>query len=237
MTTDGTITSDQQKTAGTANPVEPPTKGGEAEEEATTPTDEAEVDQLKKELVQAKKLQGQADRKARQERLARKRLQQKIQSGAGEPSSESEEDNPPDNTFQEVEKAKFEGQALRLAYSNEEYRKVLEADSTLRRIVESNPLALVKNPIDAEDAVMQLQELLDTRADEISETSPKPKEEIPKDKENKTTEETPPVGFGAEVVNPQVIPEGQHKDDLKKGNIDEAVLNKMNDKSQWNKPA
>lgn len=248
--TEGTITAEQQETtgtapatagttpaetAGTAKPVEPSTKGEKTAGTATTPMTETEIVALQDEVKQAKKLQGQADRKARQERVARKRLQQKIQSGTGEPPSEPEGEDPPD-TFQEVEQAKFEGSAIRLAYSSEEYRKVLEADPTLRKIIESNPLALIKNPIDAEDAVMQLQEVLDTRVDELSEPSPKPKEEKPEDKEKPTTEETP-AGFGSEVVNPQGIPEGEYKEDLKKGNVNEAVWKKMQDPKQWNQPS
>lgn len=51
------------KIAGSANPTEAPTKGGGTGAEATTFT-EAEIIQLKKELEQAKKLQGQVDSEA-----------------------------------------------------------------------------------------------------------------------------------------------------------------------------
>jgi len=229
------ITSDQPISSGDAKPIEDTsTKGEEVDTEATT-SDNDEVVRLKKENEQLKKLQGQADRKARQERLARRRLEQRIKfDSTGEPSStESEEEPLVGDTNQEVERAKAESQMVRLAYSNENYRKILDSDPTLRRIVESNPLALVQNPIDAEDAVMQLQEILDNRADEISQSSSLVKE-VPKVEKETTAKETPErPKLGA--VNPNEVPSEKYEEDLKKGDIEGAVWGKMNDKNAWNK--
>ena len=57
---------------------------------------------------------------------------------------------------------------IRTAYGNPKYRAVLDADSTLRRIMDSNPLALVKAPLDVEDAVFQLEDFLEHRAQELT---------------------------------------------------------------------
>ena len=242
------ITPGQPQTEGAATPEVAPAKGGEAVPEATTSSTtsatvvpegsavpEDEVAKLKVEVEQAKRLQGQADRKARRERLARKKLEKRIKTGETSPDEPGEETPPDDEDFQEVERAKAESQMTRLAFSDEKYRKALEADPTLRRITESNPLALVKSPIDAEDAVLQLQDILENRVDELSQT-PEPTEEPKPPTEKETTPEETPPGSGA-GVNPQGTPPAGYEDNLKKGNIDEAVAGKLNDPAAWNKPS
>lgn len=234
------ITAGQQSNegAGATTSDDNAAKGGNAGQTATTSTGETpeqKTARLETELAQARLLQGQADRKAKREAQARKRLEARFRGNANTSSSNESEDDTSSSDNDEVGKARMESEILRTVYSNADYRKVLDADPTLKKIIESNPLALIKNPLDAEDAAMQIQNLLDERVDELPEPS-KPKAEVKAQPEaKKEIAQENQSGFGAEAVNPQAAPSKGYADKMKQGDFDGAVTDKINDPTAWNK--
>lgn len=205
-------------------------------------TPEAKAARLEAEVGKARTLQAQADRRAKRERAARiraeKRLNQRGGSSFEEPEDDIDPPQPATNSNEEVERAKAERLMVQKAYSDPKYRAVVDADPTLKRLLETNPLALVNDPVDAQDAADQLEELLDERVSTDTPPSPTTKPTAP------TGQEAPPSTQKTEgeftpgatnPVTPPNSPAGQEK--LKSGDFGGAIDEKFHTPGSWNKPA
>ena len=202
---------------------------------ATTPvapSATAELDQTKADLAQARRLQAQADRRAERERVRRIRAEKR----AGvSPSPEPDDDNSPDNGSSEpnlaVEREKAQRLMYQKAYSDPKFRSVVESDPTLKHLIETNPLALVKDPVDAEDAVFQLEDLLQERIDTTPTPAAKPSAPtLPVSEPEKAPE------FKAGAPNPAAPTQPSYKQHLDAGRIEDAVADKINDPGAWKVP-
>ena len=214
--------------------ITPPASTPQEPSQGETP--EAKIERLEREAVQARTLQAQADRRAQRAIAARKRAERLALRG----ESASEQDDDTQNNSQvptsnvEVERAKAERSMVQKAYSDPKYRAVIDSDPTLKRLLETNPLALVNNPVDSEDAVFQLEDLLDERVSAQSTPSPK----TPTAPVGQGASPAPAAEFTPGATNPVTPPSSpQHVSSMKSGNFEAAVDEKMRDQSQWNKPA
>lgn len=91
-----------------------------------------------------------------------------------------EEDNSQSEKIQlaqERELLNFEKGVTRLL-RDRKYIDLLDKDKTLARVMDNNPLSLITEPIDAEDAVYKLQDFLDERLTEITSAGEKRTDEI-----------------------------------------------------------
>lgn len=188
---------------------------------------EAELGQSRKETEQARRLQAQADRKARREKNLRLAAQRKAEGKDGhqDDDDESEGDEPEGLATDTVERERAE-LALQRASLNPKYRELIDKNPALQRVLDRNPLALVDNPIDKEDAVYQLEDYLDGL---LSKESPAPK---PKEKPEDTDEKPAPRTV---TQNPKRSTDKGYKDSLKRGDINSAVIGKMRNPANWNK--
>ncbi|MHA1482073.1 MAG: hypothetical protein ACTSQA_01380 [Candidatus Heimdallarchaeaceae archaeon] len=145
----------------------------------------AEVEQLRSEVEKSQTLQSQADKKARIEKVTRLRIEEKlkkIRSGEIEVDDLSGEANTGNvpvtdvNTALEI-KAGIQG----IIIDNPSYQEVLKKDQTLKQVLLRNPLALIEDCLDAEDAVEQIKDLFDTKVSAL-------KEEVQPKEQNKGNE-------------------------------------------------
>jgi len=131
---------------------------------------EGEVERLRKELENQKTLQSQADKKARIAEIERKKLDaqlKRIREGEGyiPPSSEGE------TSVEKEVRLNARIGIQNLILSNPDYQELLKQDITLREVMMNNPFAIIGEFYDAEDAVSQIREKLDTR---VSSLAPQP---------------------------------------------------------------
>lgn len=148
-----------------------------SDEEDTTPSSEnkvaeleSEVATLKKEIENQTKLQSQADKKARTEKVARKRVEQKlakIRSGEVEPEYNSDNPSLDSNDSKNDIAVAVKLGISDMIFDNSLYQKVLNGDNTLKMVIRKNPLALIDDAIDAEDAIEQIKEVLDRKANDL----------------------------------------------------------------------
>jgi len=134
------------------------------------------VDKMRAELEKEKARLAKARRKAK---LAKERV-----FSFEEPEEEPEPTEDELALITEKETLKVEKGVLGILKSDE-YSKLLEADPTLREILENNPLGLPvfkELPIDAEDALYKIEEYLSERA-----------AKLPVDESGKKEPETPPA--------------------------------------------
>lgn len=194
---------------------------------------EAKIARLEAEAQQARTLQAQADRRAKRERAARVRAEGLLSRGGSEPEQADDTIPAPRVSNVEIERAKAERAMVQKAYSDPKYRAIVDSDPTLRRLLETNPLALVNNPLDADDAVFQLEDILEERVSQSTPSAPKPIAPA-----SQAASPAPAAEFTPGATNP-VIPQGspRHVSAMKSGNFADAVASKMADPSQWNKPA
>lgn len=236
------ITSDEQMVDDKQDSAPAENDSAENHQEATT-SDAAnasaneKLEALQRERDEARRLQAQADKKLRREQAERRRLQRQLNPlGSNSQDSGSEDESAQTSSASEAEKAKAESAMIKLAFSDPKYREVLDKDKTLNRIISSNPLALVKDAIDAEDAVLQLQDFLDDRVNQLSEdgtnnsnsTTSKTQEQSTKTADTTATKE-----IRKPAVNPQSKETEDYKEHLKQGNLDGAMTSKMNNPKNW----
>jgi len=90
-----------------------------------------------------------------------------------------------------------------LLAENPKYQEVLKKDPTLKRIIKSNPLALLDaQPYDAQDAVDMITDILDERAEELTE-KPAEKKDKPAPAEQKPAPQPAPQSGGNNPVAPK----------------------------------
>lgn len=149
--------------------------GASAPPESKVAELETEVGRLKNELEQQKTLQSQADRKSRVAEIERKKLEKQlkaIRSGETFVPPEVPEGETPIERETRLE-AKIGIQQLIL--DNSDYQNLVKQDITLREVLKNNPFALIGGFFDAQDAVEQIREKLDTMVSSKT-TVEKPKE-------------------------------------------------------------
>jgi len=135
-------------------------KGGEVSPEEVTKL-QAEVEQLTKQRDQQKILQGQADRKARQEQAEKAKLQRELEKvRQGEDYIPPVEEPSGDKV---VLGLKVLSGIQNLILENPDYQELLKRDETLQEVLRNNPFALISEYFDAQDAVEQIKEKLDKR--------------------------------------------------------------------------
>lgn len=215
----------QQTDAGDASPQE----GGEStpqtqmntEEEGVTSSQkeaelQAELERLRKEVEHARNMQSIADKKAKEERRMRLKLEKELKRIQGGEVGGEEESTSFAND-QEVNKEVVIGKVAKLLLGNPEYQKVLDLDPTLKEVLLTNPLALVEEAYDVEDAVDQIKEKIERRLTSLPKTP--------------STKESGAKRVEAGVVQP---PESRLPDEeikrreaLKKGDIEGAILSRI----------
>lgn len=164
------------------------------------------VETLTKEAEQQKTLQSQADRKRRIER--KKRLEvERILKEIRETGVIPEETIPEGTGMEREEKLKIKVGVQDLLLGNPKYQEVLKKDATLKRLLETNPTALIADAIDAEDVIEQIKDLLDDR---VSTLEAQPEVEKKKGKEGEGPEFKAPVQPGGEPPEPPK--EGEKKE-------------------------
>jgi len=205
-----------------------PQEGGESTPQTPTEEDgatssqkvaelQAELERLRKEVEHARNMQSIADKKAKEERRARIRLEKelkKIQRGEVSEEISGEEYSSPG-----LNKDIVKGRVAELLLRNQEYQKVLEKDPTLKDVLLTNPLALVEDAVDEEDVVDQIKEKIEKRLTDIEKSEPATKKEAGKEK----------VEVGAVQPPENRLPDDEIKrrEALKKGDIEGAILARL----------
>ncbi|RLJ01993.1 MAG: hypothetical protein DRP11_03590 [Candidatus Aenigmatarchaeota archaeon] len=214
----------QQADTGEATPQE----GGEStpqtqtEEEGVTSSQkvaelQAEIERLRKEIEHARNMQSIADKKAREERKARLKLEKELKKiREGRVSEEEPLSTEPEEA---VNKAIVKGRIAELLLRNPNYQKVVDQDPTLKEVLLTNPMALVEEAVDVEDAVEQIQEKIEKRLMDL---------EAQKPAAEKATEQKK-IEAGAVQPPENRLPdeEVRRREALKKGNIEEAILARL----------
>ena len=179
-----------------------------------------ETERLSKELTQTKTLQSQSDRKARQESVERKKVEaelRRIQKGEGSIIPEVGEEISGTVINQKI---LVKGLVAETILRNKDYQTILEQDPTLQEVLLTNPLAIVEDAYDAEDALNQIKEKLDLRVNNLKASQKK----VEQPKEGG-------VEFSAGPIN---VPEGTSpeiktpsKKALEEGDIEKSILSKI----------
>ena len=180
----------------------------------------ADVERLNRDLTQTKTLQSQSDRKARQESVERKKVEaelRRIQKGEGPIIPEVGEEISGTAISQKI---LVKGLVAETILRNKDYQTILEQDPTLQEVLLTNPLAIVEDAYDAEDALNQIKEKLDLRVNNLKASQKK----VEQPKEGG-------VEFSAGPVN---VPEGTSpeiktpsKKALEEGDIEKSILSKI----------
>jgi len=205
-----------------------PQEGGESTPQTPTEEDgatssqkvaelQAELERLQKEVEHARNMQSIADKKAKEERRARIKLEKelkKIQRG-----EVSEEISGEEYSSSELNKDIVKGRVAELLLRNQEYQKVLDKDPTLKDVLLTNPLALVEDAVDEEDVVDQIREKIEKRLADIEKSESASKKETGKEK----------VEVGAVQPPENRLPDNEIKrrEALKKGDIEGAILSRL----------
>lgn len=154
-----------------------------------TGVEEELVQISKKELDDLQGLKGrQSELTKREQRIAKKekalksRTPKKSESSNRFSFEEPEEEEIPQGNEAMIEDqqefVKLKSSLVDKIFDNDDYQKVLRKDKTLARIIKKDPLALLDSmPIDAEDALDSITELLDELVSELPEEPGKHKEE------------------------------------------------------------
>jgi len=179
-----------------------------------------ETERLSRELTQTKTLQSQSDRKARQESVERKKVEaelRRIQKGEGPIIPEVGEEISGTVINQKI---LVKGLVAETILRNKDYQQILEQDPTLQEVLLTNPLAIVEDAYDAEDALNQIKEKLDLRVSNLKASQKK----VEQPKEGG-------VEFSAGPIN---VPEGTSpeiktpsKKALEEGDIEKSILSKI----------
>jgi hypothetical protein len=184
------------------------------------------VEELKNEVAREKAraataLQETAEKRTRDERILRINAEKKLKAlGAGGKG----DDAPPAGTVNaeegeaEVERLNAEKGIANLLMMTPEYQALLQKDETLKEVLLSNPLSLISDYIDAEDAVDQIKKKLDKR---IASSTGKPA--VP-----------PADGDGKPAPKPGDVPPPSSETVEMKGNITPDAAVKMSPE-EWSK--
>ncbi|MCK5643499.1 MAG: hypothetical protein KAJ19_21995, partial [Gammaproteobacteria bacterium] len=160
----------------------------------------ADVVQLTKERDQARTLQGQSDKKAKKDGIEKRKLEikiRKLQNG------ETVEDDIVSASDAEIHlKAKNLVQGLII--ENADYQKLINSNYTLKEVLKNNPLALIGEYYDVEDAVDQIKEKLDKDVSLLNE----------KQQEVETEESGKEFDTGIVQANESVEQDDTKKDDI-----------------------
>jgi len=144
-----------------------------------------------------------------------------------EPEEEEEEvDDKKLSAEDEIEYAKVKQGVAELLIDNENYQKLVKKDKTLQRIIKKDPLALLDSmPIDSEDAVNQIQEVLDSYLDDGDDKDKKDKDKDKKDKKDEDKEGSEKE----EDTPPEPAPQGKgtEKKDKKDDNSPKSTMEKV----------
>lgn len=159
-----TDSTEKKEQTSPAQPVEPTTENQEvksqpskdeknwenevARRDATISTLQKQINSIKKDLKSTK----------RAEEILKRRIHK-----AAEEGYEIEDTEPAPSEQNMSESLLAEREIFRKVASNPKYASVLEDDKTLKKILLSKPLALVDDFTDADDAVDQVEELLNKR--------------------------------------------------------------------------
>ena len=140
---------------------------------------EARVEELANELARKEAVAKTAQKQARIEKVEKKRLKERLRQ-----IRDGEIEVPPDDlegatSIDKESRLEAKMGVQNLLLENPEYYKLLEQDPTLKTIIRKNPLALIEDYLDAEDAVEQIKEVLEDRVEELK-AQPKAEEDIKK---------------------------------------------------------
>lgn len=133
-----------------------------------------------------------AEKKARNEKILRIAAEKKLKALTGAGGGDGGGDTPPDNSGTdsssdaEIERVNAERGVSNLLLMNPQYQGLLNEDQTLKEVLVNNPLSLITEYIDAEDAVEQIKAKLDKRL--------AAKDEAANKKEEKKGGDVPPTG-------------------------------------------
>ena len=166
----------------------------------TVATLKGEVETLNIKLGQQTTLQSQADRKRKKAEIKIRTIKEtlrKIRSG----EIAIDEMTPEDESSEEKEdKYKTRIGIQNLIIGSPEYQKLLEGNITLREVIKNNPLALIGDYLDVEDAVEQVKDKLDEMVSSSKESQPK--DDKKKGKEGEGPEFEAPVQPSGEPPEP-----------------------------------
>lgn len=138
----------------------PPNKGGSS----SADEQKNEVERERARAATALKDKEDAENRARTERIARIKAEKALAAlGGGAGSGDGGGSAAPASTEEQNVRNDAEKRVFALVASTPAYQDVFTKDQTLKDIVLRNPLALISEYIDAEDAVDQIKKYLDTR--------------------------------------------------------------------------
>ena len=180
----------------------------------------ADVERLNRDLTQTKTLQSQSDRKARQESVERKKVEaelRRIQKGEGPIVPEVEEEISGTAISQKI---LVKGLVAETILRNKDYQTILEQDPTLQEVLLTNPLAIVEDAYDAEDALNQIKEKLDLRVNNLKASQKKVEQPKEGGAEFSAGPINVPEGTSPEIKTPS-------KKALEEGNIEKSILSKI----------
>jgi len=200
MSNDNAVTpdgEDKEQTTPAENPSDTPA-GDKKEETISLPKSEWERMKARQSELDKREnlLKKKEVRLSRQERKTK--ISQKPSFTFEEPEEEAEPSQEEMALAMEKESLRVEKGVLGIL-KNKDYQELFETDSTLRELVENNPLGLPifkDAPIDAEDALERINDYLSEKATRL-----------PSKKEEKKEEEVPPVPNAGPTNPPAVKPE------------------------------
>lgn len=117
-----------------------------------------------------------AEKRARDERVARLKAEKQLRALQGEGGDEAGSNSSANfgSSEEAMVRANAEKQIYALIASTSAYQQLLDKDSTLKDVILRNPLSLISEYIDAEDAAEQVQGYLDGRIQTNITTPPTP---------------------------------------------------------------
>lgn len=141
-----------------------------------------EVEREKARAATAQRERDEALQEAKKSRREIKILNQKLAAlaGTGDEGGDGGSQTPPSgNTEAIVVQARAERRVVGLVAGDAKYTELLASDPTLKDILLNNPLSIIKNYIDEDDAVEQVQDYLDRRLASRATTTPAPAQATP----------------------------------------------------------
>lgn len=191
-----------QKPAGTGTDT-PPNNGASPD-----PVEELknQVEREKARAATALQEKDAAEKRARDEKIARIRAEKALKAAGGNAGGANGNDNPSGSSVNEdteAEQVRLESEKgiFVLVASNPQYQELLGKDPTLKEVLLKNPLSLISEYIDSEDAVDQIKKYLETR---LQATAPNPSTPPSDGKDKK---DVPPPGSQKIEVKGSITPE------------------------------
>lgn len=195
-----------------AQPGETPPAGGDTPPQNggsyTPPGDpKNELEREKARAATAQQRADDAEKRARDERIARIKAEKQLKALQGGAADDGQGNQPPASGAEDAEgqivKANAEKNVYALVASNQAYQQLVEKDPTLKEVLLRNPLSLISEYIDAEDAAEQVKKFLDSRLQASTDTStstPPTQPQQPKDVTPPGGGGTPPGGTGSKYT-------------------------------------